>query len=105
MELSDKSNLWIGRVNNISNVISVALRYRALNVTEVQIGNITQMLSDNNNNEDNHDNNDNNDIQDSNDINYNNNNDNENENEKLETINNNNKKYIKGWKLLYSDLS
>jgi hypothetical protein len=41
MELSDRSSLWIGRTNNLSNVISVGLRYRAMNISSLGIGNTT----------------------------------------------------------------
>jgi hypothetical protein len=41
MELVDQSTLWIGRTNNLSNVISVGLRYRANNITNLKIGNLT----------------------------------------------------------------
>jgi hypothetical protein len=41
MELADQSSLWIGRTNNLSNVISVGLRYRAMNISSLAIGNTT----------------------------------------------------------------
>lgn len=39
MTLDDQSTLWIGRANNLSNVISIGLRYRAVNITSLKIGN------------------------------------------------------------------
>lgn len=41
MILDDKSTLWVGRTNNLSNVISFGLRYRASNITSLDIGNAT----------------------------------------------------------------
>ena len=43
---SDEPGVWVGRVGNVTNVISVALRFNKMNITSLDIDNITTSVED-----------------------------------------------------------